>query len=151
MEDEEEMLTAPKAGTKRRRRDEEVRARELRERVIKEEHANHKVQRTKTRGATVSSRDLEDVAPPMPEDEDDGLWRPEDDMDFLIRVSGSKTLNDTLRATLANMADHCKVLCIYKTLPRWRAWVALFERLLRRQRASVEPLHCNRASCVFAR
>ena len=132
MEDEEEMLTAPKAGTKRRRRDEEVRARELRERVIKEEHANHKVQRTKTRGATVSSRDLEDVAPPMPEDEDDGLWRPEDDMDFLIRVSGSKTLNDTLRATLANMADHCKVLCIYKTLPRWRAWVALFERLLRR-------------------
>ena len=88
--------------------DEEKRAEAVRETVTTK--AAHEVQRTKTRGATVASRDFESVAPPKPEDGDDGLWRPAEDFDFAIRVSGSKMLSETLKAALVNMSDQCSVL-----------------------------------------
>ena len=123
-EEEEEEAPRRKGPTRRKKRrrlrsardiedsdeedDEEKRAEAVRETVAAK--APHEVQRTKTRGATVASRDFESVAPPKPEDEDDGLWRPAEDFDFAIRVSGSKMLSETLKAALVNMSDQCSVL-----------------------------------------
>ena len=39
------------------------------------------------------------------------------------------------------VADHCKVLCIYKTLPRWRAWLALLMSALQ--------LRCDRSAAAL--
>lgn len=108
----------PASNLKRRKRpggvidddsdsDEEERAENVRAKVRRKEDTGHTVQRTKTRGKTVAQKDLEAIAPPKPDNEDDGLWRPSDDFDFLIRIPGSKTLSECLKATLVNMSQAC--------------------------------------------
>lgn len=89
--------------------DEEDRAETVRTKLRRKEDAGHTVQRTKTRGRTIAQKDLDEIAPPKPEvgEDDDGLWRPNDDFDFLIRVPGSKTLSECLKATLVNMSESC--------------------------------------------
>ena len=91
--------------------DEMDRAKAVRSKVLSNEVDSHVVQRTKTRGKKVSAKDNEAEAPPMPEDkEDDGLWRPDEEYDFLLRVSGSKTMSDTMKAALVNMSDQCSLM-----------------------------------------